>query len=46
LNIFFFFFNNLSRPAVVSTQPPIQWVLGAPPPGVKQTGCDTDHSSI
>jgi hypothetical protein len=27
-----------------STQPPIQWVLGAFSPGVKQPGCEVDHS--
>jgi hypothetical protein len=27
-----------SRPALVSTQPPVQWVLGALSPGVKAAG--------
>jgi hypothetical protein len=32
-----FFFSTLSRPALGSTQPPIQWVLGALSQGVKLT---------
>jgi hypothetical protein len=34
-----------SRPALRSTQPPIQWVPGAFPRGVKRPGCETDYSS-
>jgi hypothetical protein len=34
----------LSRPALLSTQPPIQWVLGALSPGGNQQGHETDHS--
>jgi hypothetical protein len=34
----------LSRPALGPTQPPIQWVLHALPPGVKRQGRDADHS--
>jgi hypothetical protein len=33
-----------SRPALGSTQPPIQWVLVALSPGVKQPGCEVDYS--
>jgi hypothetical protein len=29
---------------MVSTQPPIQWVLGALSLGVKQNGCEADNS--
>jgi hypothetical protein len=32
-------FSTLSRPALGSTQPPIQWV-----PGVKRPGREADHS--
>jgi hypothetical protein len=35
----------LSRPALGSTQPPIQWVPGALPPGVKRPGREADQSS-
>jgi hypothetical protein len=35
-----FLFSTSSRPAVGSTQPPIQWV-----PGVKRSGREADHSS-
>jgi hypothetical protein len=34
----------LSRPAVGSTQPPIQLVLGVLSAGVKQQGRQADHS--
>jgi hypothetical protein len=37
-------FSTSSRPALVSTQPPIQWVPGALSPGVKRPGCDAGHS--
>jgi hypothetical protein len=32
------------RPALGSTQPPIQWVLGALSPGLKRPGREVDHS--
>jgi hypothetical protein len=32
-----------SRPALGSTQPPIQWVTGALSPGVKRPGREADH---
>jgi hypothetical protein len=31
-------------PALGPTQPPIQWAPEAISPGVKQTGCEADHS--
>jgi hypothetical protein len=34
----------LSRPALGSTQPPIQWVTGGSFPGVKRPGREADHS--
>jgi hypothetical protein len=40
----FFLFTTVSRPALGSTQPPIQWVLGALSLGVKLPGRETDHS--
>jgi hypothetical protein len=39
-----FFFSKSSRPALGSTQPPIQWVPGALSPGVKRPGREADHS--
>jgi hypothetical protein len=39
-----FLFSTSSRPALESTQPPIQWVLGPFSPGVKRQGCEADHS--
>jgi hypothetical protein len=39
-----FLFSTSSRPALGLTQPPIQWVPGALSPGVKQPGCEADHS--
>jgi hypothetical protein len=39
----FFLFHNASRPALEPTQPPIQWVPGAPSLGVKRPGRDIDH---
>jgi hypothetical protein len=39
-----FHFSKLSRPALGSTQPPIQWVPGALSPGVKRPGREVDHS--
>jgi hypothetical protein len=35
---------NSSRPALRSTQPPIQWVPGALSPGVKRPGREVDRS--
>jgi hypothetical protein len=40
-----FLFSMSSGPALWSTQPPIKWVPGALSPGVKQLGCEADHSS-
>jgi hypothetical protein len=37
-------FSKSSRPALGSTQPPIQWVLGALFPGVKRQDREADHS--
>jgi hypothetical protein len=37
-------FSTSSRPALGPTQPPIQWVLGAFSPGLKQHGREADHS--
>jgi hypothetical protein len=39
-----FLFSTSSRPVLGSTQPPSQWVLAALTPGVKQPGCEVDHS--
>jgi hypothetical protein len=39
-----FLFTTASRPAVGPTQPPIQWVPGAPSPGVKRPEPEADHS--
>jgi hypothetical protein len=39
-----FLFSTASRPALGPTQPPIRWVLRALSPGVKQPGCEADHS--
>jgi hypothetical protein len=39
-----FLFSKSSRPALRSTQPPIQWVPGALSPRVKRPGCEVDHS--
>jgi hypothetical protein len=39
-----FLFSTSSRPALGSTQPPIQWVPGALFPGVKRPGREADHS--
>jgi hypothetical protein len=38
-----FLFTIASRPALGPTQPPIQWVLGALSPGVKQPGLQAHH---
>jgi hypothetical protein len=37
-------FSTSSRPALGSTQPPIQWVPVALSPGVKRPGREADHS--
>jgi hypothetical protein len=37
------FLTTTSRPALESTQPPIQWVLVTLSPGIKQPGHETDH---
>jgi hypothetical protein len=37
-------FDIMSRPALESTQPPIQWVLGALSLGVKRPEREADHS--
>jgi hypothetical protein len=39
-----FLFTTSSRPALGSTQLPIQWVLGDFSPGVKRPGREADHS--
>jgi hypothetical protein len=39
-----FLYPTVARPAVGSTQPPIQWVLRDLFPGVKWLGCETVHS--
>jgi hypothetical protein len=39
-----FLFTTLSRPALIPTHPPIQWVPGALSSGVKQSGHETNHS--
>jgi hypothetical protein len=39
-----FLFSKSSRPALGSTQPPIQWVPGVLSPGVKRPGREADHS--
>jgi hypothetical protein len=39
-----FVFSTSSTPALRSTQPPIQWVSGAPSSGVKRQGREADHS--
>jgi hypothetical protein len=39
-----FLFTTASRTALEPTQPPIQWVPGAPSLGVKRPGREVDHS--
>jgi hypothetical protein len=41
-----FHFSILSRPALGSTQLPIQWAPGALSLGVKRQGCEADHSPL
>jgi hypothetical protein len=41
-----FFFTTVFRTAVGPTQPPIQWVPGALPLGVKRPGREADHSPL
>jgi hypothetical protein len=38
-----FLFTTASRTALEPTQPPVQWVRGAPPLGVKGLGREADH---
>jgi hypothetical protein len=38
-----FLFETVSRPALVPSQPPLQWVPGALSLGVKRPGRETDH---
>jgi hypothetical protein len=39
-------FSSASRPALGSTQPPLQWVPGAVSPGIKRRGLKADHSPL
>jgi len=41
----FFILATVSRPALGPTQPPVQWILGAPSLRVEQPECEADHSS-
>jgi hypothetical protein len=43
LGLGFFLLTTASRPGLVLTQPPIQWVLGALPVGVKRPVREADH---
>jgi hypothetical protein len=38
-----FLFSVVFRPALGSTQPPVQWALGALPPGVKRPWHEANH---
>jgi hypothetical protein len=40
-----FLFSTSSRPALVPTQPPIEWVRGALSPEIKRQGREADHLS-
>jgi hypothetical protein len=40
----FLFFAAVSRPGLGPAQPPIQWVTGSLPSGVKQAGREADHT--
>jgi hypothetical protein len=46
LELGIFLFTTASIPALVATQPPIQWVPGALSPEVKWPGREADHSSL
>jgi hypothetical protein len=37
-------FSTASRPALGSTQPPIEWAPRTVSPGVTRQGCEVDHS--
>jgi hypothetical protein len=39
----YFLFATASRPALGATQPPVQWVPGSLPPGLKRTECEPGH---
>jgi hypothetical protein len=38
-----FLFSTASKPNLGPTQPPIQWVPGAPFPGIQRKGCEADR---
>jgi hypothetical protein len=40
----FFLLTTASRPALGSTQPPIQWVPRVPNPKMRRPGCEANHS--
>jgi hypothetical protein len=40
----YFLFSTASIPVLRPTQPPIQWIAGAPSPKVKRLGHEADHS--
>jgi hypothetical protein len=44
LGLGIFLFTTASRPALVPTQPPIQWVAGVLSLGVKRPGREANHS--
>jgi len=41
-----FLFTTASRMVLETTQPPIQWLIGALTLGVKWPGCEADHSPL
>jgi hypothetical protein len=41
-----FLYSTASRPAVGSTQPPMQWVLESVSPGLRRSGHEADHSPL
>jgi len=43
-NSWFFLYATATRVALGSVKPPNQGVLGPPSPGIKQPGCEADHS--